>query len=84
VAAGLEFVLLFLVPDVSMIGYVANARVGFVIYNPVHTYVGPLALGGYSVWRDQRQALLLSPIWAAHIGLVVSKPWAALSKVFSE
>jgi hypothetical protein len=24
----LEFVLLFLVPDVSMIGYVANARVG--------------------------------------------------------
>ena len=65
----LEFVLLFLVPDVSMIGYVANARVGSVIYNAVHTYVGPLALGCYAVWSDQRQALLLSLIWAAHIGL---------------
>jgi hypothetical protein len=65
----LEFVLLFLVPDVSMIGYVANARVGCVIYNAVHTYVGPLALGCYAVWSDHRQALLLSLIWAAHIGL---------------
>jgi hypothetical protein len=65
----LEFVLLFLVPDVSMIGYVASPRVGSEIYNAVHTYVGPLALGGYSVWSDHSQALLLSLIWAAHIGL---------------
>jgi hypothetical protein len=65
----LEFVLLFLVPDVSMIGYVASPRVGCEIYNAVHTYVGPLALGGYSVWSDHSQALLLSLIWAAHIGL---------------
>jgi hypothetical protein len=65
----LEFVLLFLVPDVSMTGFVANACVGFVIYNAVHTYVGPLALGCYAVWSDQRQAFLLSLIWAAHIGL---------------
>jgi hypothetical protein len=65
----LELLLLFLVPDVSMIGYVANARMGCVIYNAAHSYVGPLALGGYSVWSDHRQALLLSLIWAGHIGL---------------
>jgi hypothetical protein len=40
-----------------------------VIYNAVHTYVGPLALGYCLVWSGRRQALLLSLIWAAHIGL---------------
>jgi hypothetical protein len=35
----LEFVLLFLLPDVSMIGYAANPRAGCVIYNAVHTRV---------------------------------------------
>jgi hypothetical protein len=33
----IEFVLLFLVPDLSMIGYAANARVGAATYNAVHT-----------------------------------------------
>ncbi len=44
----LQFALLFLVPDLSMIGYVANARVGAITYNAVHTYVGPVAMAGYS------------------------------------
>jgi hypothetical protein len=37
------------VPDLSMIGYAANARVGAATYNAVHTYVGPLSLAVYSV-----------------------------------
>jgi hypothetical protein len=49
----IEFVLLFLVPDLSMIGYGANARVGAAMYNAVHTYVGPLPLAGYSVWAGR-------------------------------
>jgi hypothetical protein len=65
----IELVLLFLVPDLSMIGYAANARVGAATYNAVHTYVGPLALAGYSVWTGQNSALLVSLIWMAHIGL---------------
>jgi hypothetical protein len=40
------FALLFLVPDVSMIGYFVNPRVGAITYNAVHTYVGPLFLAG--------------------------------------
>lgn len=65
----IEFVLLFLVPDLSMIGYASNARVGAATYNAVHTYLGPLALAGYSVWVGQNSALLVSLIWMAHIGL---------------
>jgi hypothetical protein len=64
----LQFVLLFLVPDLSMIGYVANARVGAIVYNAVHTYVGPLILAGYSLWAGHHTPLLLALIWFAHIG----------------
>ena len=41
------FAVLFLAPDLSMVGYLAGARVGSITYNVVHTYVGPLALAGY-------------------------------------
>ena len=34
----LLFVLLFLVPDVSMLGYLAGGRVGAASYNLFHTY----------------------------------------------
>ena len=62
----LQFALLFLLPDLSMLGYVANIRVGAITYNAVHTYVGPLVLAGYSfasnrpaiVDRDQGQPCL--------------------------
>jgi hypothetical protein len=63
------FAFLFLMPDVSMVGYLANAQIGAVVYNAVHTYLGPLLLGAYSVSTDHRTPLLLALIWVAHIGL---------------
>jgi hypothetical protein len=54
------FVLLFLVPDLSMIGYVFNPRVGAITYNLVHTYVGPLALSGYALFSGRHLPLLLA------------------------
>jgi hypothetical protein len=62
------FALLFLVPDLFMVGYLANPRVGAAIYNAVHTYVGPVVLALYSVGTDQRAVLPFSLIWIAHIG----------------
>jgi Domain of unknown function (DUF4260) len=62
------FALLFLVPDVSMIGYLANTRIGAITYNAVHTYIGPLALAGYSFVTVRYTMLSLSIIWIAHIG----------------
>ena len=33
----LPFALLFLVPDLSMLGYAAKVRVGAITYNAIHT-----------------------------------------------
>jgi hypothetical protein len=65
----LQFALLFLVPDVSMLGYLANTRIGAITYNAVHTYIGPLALASYSFATVHHGMLSLSLIWIAHIGL---------------
>jgi hypothetical protein len=64
----LLFILLFLAPDLSMLGYIFNPRVGAITYNAVHTYVCPLALGGYALWNGQHLPLLWALIWIAHIG----------------
>jgi hypothetical protein len=64
----LLFALLFLVPDVSMTGYVFNARVGAMTCNAVPIYVCPLVLGGHALFSGRHLPLLLALIWAAHIG----------------
>jgi hypothetical protein len=64
----LQFGVFFLVPDISMIGYLAGARTGAAIYNAIHTYAGPLMLAGFSVAMAHHTTLLLSLIWIAHIG----------------
>ncbi len=64
----LQFAWLFLVPDVSMLGYAVNVRLGAIAYNAVHTYLVPLALAGYSLGTDHAAILPLSLIWLAHIG----------------
>ena len=51
------FALLFLMPDVSMVGYLANAQIGAAVYKAVHIYLGPPLLGAYSVSTDHRTPL---------------------------
>jgi hypothetical protein len=65
----LLFVLLFLAPDLSMIGYAVNVRLGATTYNAVHTYVGPLLLAAYAIGSGHPTSLKLSLIWIAHIGI---------------
>jgi hypothetical protein len=67
-ASWLQFALLFLLPDLSMLGYLANVRLGATAYNAIHTYLGPLALAGYSIQTSHPSLLPLSFIWIAHIG----------------
>jgi Domain of unknown function (DUF4260) len=59
---------LFLAPDLSMLGYFANARVGAAIYNAAHTIVGPAILLGSALVLGSALTLALSLIWLAHIG----------------
>jgi hypothetical protein len=65
----LLFFLLFLWPDLFMLGYLANVRVGAMFYNVVHTYAWPLLLGAASVFEQWHGTLLFTLIWTAHIGV---------------
>jgi hypothetical protein len=62
------FALLFLAPDVSLLGYLRSAsKASAAFYNLVHSYVLPLALGllawELGSWLSGQLAL----IWLAHI-----------------
>lgn len=63
------FLLLFFVPDLSLLGYLANPKLGAQIYNAVHTYVaaGVLVLLGWLTGSPL--PVVLSIILVAHIGL---------------
>jgi hypothetical protein len=62
------FALLFLVPDLSMLGYLINRSAGAAVYNVGHSYVSPcvLALCGLAMASPPLYSFAL--IWVAHIG----------------
>jgi hypothetical protein len=64
----LALFLLFLVPDVSFLGYLGGPRMGSIVYNALHTYLSPLALGIAGVLADGRVPVQVALIWVAHIG----------------
>jgi hypothetical protein len=65
----LALVLLFLAPDLSMLGYLGGPRVGALAYDVVHTYALPVALALVGVLGEVGLATQLGLIWLAHIGL---------------
>ncbi len=61
------FAILFLVPDLSVLAYLAGKRAGAIAYNTAHSFILPLALLGASLFGYPE----LEPyalIWIAHIG----------------
>jgi hypothetical protein len=65
----LALVLLFLTPDLSLLGYLGGPATGAIAYNTVHTYVGPLVLAAMGVLTDSDVAIQVALIWSAHIGI---------------
>lgn len=65
----LALVVLFLAPDLSMLGYVAGPRIGALAYDVVHTYALPAVLGVAGVLGGSDTAIQLALVWFAHIGL---------------
>jgi hypothetical protein len=63
------FAALFLVPDLSMLGYLAGPCWGARIYNAIHTYVTPAALALCALLFQEHVALAIALIWASHIGM---------------
>lgn len=66
---GWLFLALLFVPDVSMVGYLANERIGSMTYNAVHTFLGPLVLLGIGLVGEWELGVTLAMIWVAHIAL---------------
>ena len=63
----LLFALLFLTPDLFMLGYLLNARVGAASYNIAHTLTIPLAVLLTSYLQHWRLPTAVALIWTAHI-----------------
>jgi hypothetical protein len=63
------YALLFLTPDVFMLGYLKNARWGAYIYNAGHSLALPILLGLAGLLLANSLYLHLSLIWLGHIGL---------------
>ena len=63
------FAALLFVPDVSMLGYLVNPRVGATAYNAGHSTLGPVALGTVGLLVSAPLAVQVACIWAAHIGM---------------
>ena len=62
-------VALFLLFDLSMLGYLRNPRVGAWAYNAVHSYAAPAALGIVSLATDSRCLAFAMLVWSFHIAV---------------
>ncbi|RBP16761.1 uncharacterized protein DUF4260 [Roseiarcus fermentans] len=62
------FAVLFLVPDVGMLGYLAGPKAGAATYNALHVYVAPFLLAVLGLGLASKTAVAVAMIWAAHIG----------------
>jgi hypothetical protein len=65
----LLFGVLLLVPDLSMLGYLAGPRVGAAIYNAFHAYAIPAVVGALGMVFASPLMVALALIWFAHIGM---------------
>lgn len=63
------FAALLLLPDIFMLGYLANSRVGAATYNLGHSYALPAALGAFAFWLASPLPTALALIWLAHVGM---------------
>jgi Domain of unknown function (DUF4260) len=63
------FALLFLVPDLSFLAYLAGSRAGAFTYNAVHTTAGPALVMIAGFWLSSQLAVAIGLIWFAHCSI---------------
>jgi hypothetical protein len=63
------FATLWLLPDLSMLGYLAGPKLGARIYNAIHSYVTPAALAVTSLLLNSPAMLPYALIWINHIAV---------------
>ncbi|KRQ07578.1 DUF4260 domain-containing protein [Bradyrhizobium manausense] len=63
------YALLFLVPDLSFLAYLVDAKFGALVYNAAHSYMAPVALMTLGFGLAAPLTLSIALIWLAHIGI---------------
>src|SRR5258708_3936973 len=63
------YAILFLVPDLSFAAYLANPRIGAIVYNAAHSYMAPVAMMTSSFALASPLWLSVAMIWMAHIDI---------------
>lgn len=63
------FVVLWLVPDLSMLGYLAGPFWGARVYNAIHAYATPVTLAVLALILRADTLLPLALIWGNHIAV---------------
>lgn len=64
----LLYAVLFFLPDLSMLGYLAGPRRGAALYNLGHSYTAPALLGAIGIGSGVPELIAAALIWVAHIG----------------
>ena len=62
------FAVLFFVPDLSFLAYLAGPKTGAIVYNIAHSYMAPVALMTLGFGLAAPLTLSIAMIWLAHIG----------------
>jgi Domain of unknown function (DUF4260) len=62
------YAILFFVPDLSFAAYLSGPRFGALIYNTLHSYLGPMAMMTTGFATAEPLILSIAMIWLAHIG----------------
>ena len=63
------YALLFLMPDLSFLAYLSDARFGALVYNAAHSYMAPVTLMTLGFALAAPLTLSIALIWLAHIGI---------------
>lgn len=63
------FLIFLLVPDISMLGYLVNNKIGSVVYNIGHSYIIPIFMTLLYLAAGEILLLEIGLIWLAHISM---------------
>ncbi|SNT54281.1 protein of unknown function [Bacillus sp. OK838] len=63
------FLLFILSPDVSMLAYLIDDRVGAKVYNLFHTYTLSIFMILLAIFLKSDALMMIGSIWTAHIGM---------------
>lgn len=60
---------LLLLPDLGMVGYASNTRLGAAIYNSVHTETPSILLLCYGLAQNNKPVMGVALTWLAHVAM---------------